>query len=200
MTANIKIIQLILIFLGLLLIVSTYFLYPKIRQVKLLETRKVEEDPLKIESNQINVFQSSQNNIQIESKIIKNNITKRLENLIENKQTNLTVSMDVKNQSDFFNILEPIADDVLMVKTHVDILDDFDPGFIEKLNQLSNEKDFVIFEDRKFADIGNTVHHQYKNGIYNIADWADTVTIHLIAGDGTIKGIFKDNSLIRKSQ
>ena len=44
----------------------------------------------------------------------------------EKKHTNLTVSLDVTNQSDFFNILEPIADDVLMVKTHVDILDDFD--------------------------------------------------------------------------
>ena len=118
--------------------------------------------------NQINAFQSSQNNKSIVPKIIKNNITKRLENLIETKQTNLTVSLDVTSQSDFFNILDPIADDVLMVKTHVDILDDFDPGFIEKLNQLSNEKDFVIFEDRKFADIGNTVHHQYKNGIFNM--------------------------------
>ena len=57
MTANRKIIQLILIFLGLLLIVSTYFLYPKIRQDKLFETIKVEEVPLKIESNQSNVFQ-----------------------------------------------------------------------------------------------------------------------------------------------
>ena len=149
--------------------------------------------------NQINAFQFSQNNIPIESKIKKNNITKRLENLIENKQTNLTVSLDVTNQSDFFNILEQIADDVLMVKTHVDILDDFDLGFIEKLNQLSNEKDFVIFEDRKFADIGNTVYHQYKNGIYNIADWADTVTIHLIAGDGIIRGIFKDNPINKSS-
>ena len=51
----------------------------------------------------------------------------------------------------------------------------------------------MIFEDRKFADIGNTVHHQYKNGIYNISDWADTVTIHMVAGEGTIHGIFKDN-------
>ena len=155
-----------------------------------------------ISDSQINIikeFTSSQSNQPIVNKIQKNAVTQRLENLIEQKQTNLTVSLDVTNQKDFFNILEPIADDVLMVKTHVDILDDFDNGFIENLTQLSSERNFVIFEDRKFADIGNTVHHQYKNGIYKISDWADTITIHMVAGEGTINGIFKDKPENRSS-
>jgi len=145
-----------------------------------------------LQVNQIEEFQSSQSNTLNPTPINKNKITQRLGYLINEKQTNLTVSIDVTNQKDFFNILEPIAEDVLMVKTHVDILDDFDNGFIEKLTQLSSEKNIVIFEDRKFADIGNTVYHQYKNGIYHISDWADTVTIHAVAGEGTINGIFKD--------
>jgi len=148
---------------------------------------------------QIIEFQSTQVNDKNPKKIIKNNITKRLENLIEKKKTNLTVSIDVTTQSEFFNILEPISDDILMVKTHIDILSDFDTGFINKLKQLSIEKNFVIFEDRKFADIGNTVYHQYNNGIFNISDWADTVTIHLVAGNGTLKGIFKDNPINKSS-
>ena len=143
--------------------------------------------------SQIRNFQASQSKTQDPTPIVKNKVTQRLEQLIEKKQTNVAVSLDVTNQKDFFNILEPIADDILMVKTHVDILDDFDNGFIEKLSQLSSEKNFVIFEDRKFADIGNTVYHQYTNGIYQISNWADTITIHLVAGEGTIHGIFKDN-------
>jgi orotidine-5'-phosphate decarboxylase len=40
------------------------------------------------------------------------------------------------------------------MKTHIDIIEDFDPSVVERLTELSQRHDFVIFEDRKFADIG----------------------------------------------
>jgi orotidine-5'-phosphate decarboxylase len=40
------------------------------------------------------------------------------------------------------------------LQTHVDIISDFSEEFIAELTRLSKELDFVIFEDRKFADIG----------------------------------------------
>ena len=39
MTANRKTVQIILIFVGLLLILSTYFLYPKIKKSKVVENQ-----------------------------------------------------------------------------------------------------------------------------------------------------------------
>lgn len=47
----------------------------------------------------------------------------------------------------------------------------------------------MLFEDRKFADIGKTVQLQYSKGVYRIADWADLVTVHGVPGAGVVQGL-----------
>ena len=59
------------------------------------------------------------------------------------------------------------------------------------MQSLSKELDFVIFEDRKFADIGNTVSLQYSSGTHKIASWSDLTNAHPLPGPGIIAGLRK---------
>jgi len=42
-----------------------------------------------------------------------------------------------------------------VLKTHADIIDDFSQTTIKRLNEVSRRKNFLLFEDRKFGDIGS---------------------------------------------
>jgi len=124
--------------------------------------------------------------------LMTNPLSRKLVDLMIQKESNLILSLDVETSDEFFHILEQTADQIVMVKTHVDILQDFSEDFVKKLTDLCGESQVLIFEDRKFADIGSTVRKQFRSGIYKIADWADFVTVHAIAGEAILDGLFGD--------
>ncbi|KAK3102695.1 hypothetical protein FSP39_013212 [Pinctada imbricata] len=127
-------------------------------------------------------------------------ITARLYNIMHKKKTNLAVSVDVHSCREVKKIIEAVGLHVCIVKTHIDIIEDFVPEFTKELQDLAEKYNFLIFEDRKFADIGNTVQSQYSRGIYKISDWADIVNVHPLPGKGVISGlqqVVKDKGLKR---
>lgn len=108
---------------------------------------------------------------------------------IERKKSNLAVSVDLTKSADFLNVIDIVGPYICLIKTHIDILQDFDQSVIERLQHLSAKHDFMIFEDRKFADIGNTVVLQYSAGIHKIASWAHITNAHAVPGPSIIAGL-----------
>lgn len=123
------------------------------------------------------------------SNITKNTILKQLYEIMELKQTNLCLSLDLTKSDDIINLINKCGPYICMIKTHIDIIRDFTPSFIKRIKQLSVKYKFLIFEDRKFADIGNTVRYQYNNGLYQISKWADIINCHILPGPGIIEGL-----------
>jgi len=108
---------------------------------------------------------------------------------MDEKQTNLSLSLDVTEKKTFLELADLVGPEICLLKTHIDIIEDFDQGLIIQLQRLSEKHNFLLFEDRKFADIGNTVKHQYQHGVYHIADWAHITNAHSVSGPGIIEGL-----------
>ncbi|KAM9956453.1 hypothetical protein ACTFIR_003169 [Dictyostelium discoideum] len=122
------------------------------------------------------------------AKLASNPMASKLFTLMSSKKTNLAVAADLTDKQQLLDLAESIGSEICVLKTHVDIIDNYDEEFIKSLKCIAAKHNFLIFEDRKFADIGNTVKYQFENGVYKISKWADMVTVHGVAGSSIVDG------------
>ena len=122
------------------------------------------------------------------------NINKKvfdIKNMIIQKKSNICISLDYTKSKDILDTLEKVKNNIIMVKLHCDIIEDFSISFIEKLTKICQSNNILIFEDRKFSDIGSTFVKQFTGGHYKISSWCNITNFHSIVGDGLIKEFSK---------
>lgn len=112
------------------------------------------------------------------------------------KKTNLIASADVATTQELLDLADQVGPHIAALKTHIDIITDFDyERTIVPLQRLAEKHHFLIMEDRKFADIGSTQEMQYSQGVYKIADWADLITSQVIGGYQSLD-FFKNSGVV----
>lgn len=104
------------------------------------------------------------------------------------KQSLVCLAADRYTMAELFDLLEAVGASIAALKTHVDLIDDWNMEEWKRFCERAQALDLLIFEDRKFADIGK-ISRKQMGGIYNIKEWSDLVTAHLISGPDIVDGL-----------
>ena len=104
------------------------------------------------------------------------------------KQSLVCLAADRNTMSSLLELINEVGPYIAALKTHVDLVDDWSPEGWKALCDVAKQHNLLIFEDRKFADIGKISKSQ-MSGIYNIRSWSDIVTAHLISGPDIVDGL-----------
>ena len=115
-------------------------------------------------------------------------ILKKYMEVVCRKESAVCLAADRYKMDDLFQLLEEVGPHIAALKTHVDLILDWNKDTWKRFCHKAKELDLLIFEDRKFADIGKISKNQ-MGGIYDIQSWSDLVTAHLISGSDIVTGI-----------
>ncbi len=104
------------------------------------------------------------------------------------KKSLVCLAADRSTMSELNQLIDEVGPYLAALKTHVDLVDDWTPEAWAAFCSKASDADLLIFEDRKFADIGG-ISRKQMSGIYDIRSWADLVTAHLISGPDIVDGL-----------
>lgn len=104
------------------------------------------------------------------------------------KQSLVVLAADRYTMSGLTSLLDEVSESVVALKTHVDLVVDWTAQAWGEFCETAHSHGMLIFEDRKFADIGKISRDQ-MGGVYDIRSWSDLVTAHLISGPDIVAGL-----------
>ena len=117
-----------------------------------------------------------------------NALARRYMEVVCRKETAVILAADVRTMSGLCALIRVVGPHLAALKTHVDMVDDWTPAAWAEFCELAHGEDLLIFEDRKFADIGKISRDQMA-GVYDIRSWSDIVTAHGISGPDIVDGL-----------
>ncbi|KAK8116464.1 orotidine 5'-phosphate decarboxylase PyrG [Apiospora kogelbergensis] len=125
-------------------------------------------------------------------------VARRLFQVAEAKESNLVISADFTDTKSLLACADELGPYIAVFKTHIDLVSDFSDATVQGLKAMAAKHNFLIFEDRKLVDIGNTAQKQYHGGALRLSEWADLVNLSILGGDGIVDAL--DQMTTRGSQ
>jgi uridine monophosphate synthetase len=136
---------------------------------------------------------STTKNIPYEKRVATHPLSAYLYRLMVLKKSNLCLSADVSSARTLLQLANTVGPSIVVLKTHYDIVSDWDSdvqtGTGAKLAALAAKHGFLIFEDRKFSDIGSTVQKQYTDGPGKTVEWAHITNAHILPGAAIVTAL-----------
>lgn len=154
----------------------------------LKETGELSDEEVKriqdfLQGNHIQFEEETRSSYEQKLQAAQHSVSKKLLETALAKKSNLIASADVTTTQELLEFAEKVGPHVIALKTHIDIISDFEyEKTITPLKAIAAKHQFLLMEDRKFADIGNTQELQFTSGVFKITDWADFVTSQVIGG------------------
>ncbi|MBE4947393.1 orotidine-5'-phosphate decarboxylase [Chryseobacterium culicis] len=156
--------------------------------VILQETGELSDEEVKriqdfLQGNHIQFEEETRSSYEEKLQSAQHSVSKKLLEAALAKKSNLIASADVTTTQELLELAEKVGPHIIALKTHIDIISDFEyEKTITPLKAIAAKHQFLLMEDRKFADIGNTQELQFTSGVFKITDWADFVTSQVIGG------------------
>jgi len=158
-----------------------------LREVSYINDKEVARIQDFVNGNQVVFEEKKRLSYEQKLKVAEHSFAKKILEIAIEKKSNLIASADFITTKELLDFADFVGPHIVALKTHIDILNDFDADeTILPLKDLATKHNFLLMEDRKFADIGNTQELQFSYGTYKISNWADLVTSHVIGGSKSL--------------
>ena len=123
--------------------------------------------------------------LQGRARVAVNIVNKRVFQTMMEKKNDLCVAVDSTSAKEVLRVVEMVGQPLVVVKLHHDIVLDWTEETEKQMVALANRHIFLLFKDRKLADIGDTVRLQTEK----VVGWADLVTVHEVGEPGVLDGV-----------
>ena len=113
--------------------------------------------------------------------------------IIESKNTRVVFSCDVTSMQELCYYADVCGPHICILKVHTDSIEDFNIGQMLYVRSLAEKHNYLIMEDRKFADIGSTLEKQVT-GFFQYNEWCNLVTAYPFIGNNGIN-VFRKHKI-----